>query len=80
MRGKLIEGVLIYAPKNATVGKVSYIPAPDSVLADLGYKVIETTSPPDNEYDYICHFEEQNDKIVQVWELSPSSEDFCGET
>ena len=67
--GKIIDGVFEYAPTNLEVDLTIYKPAPDYILEEAGYKRIETTPYPDSRDIYVSHWEEREDKIVQVWAL-----------
>lgn len=76
--GKLIGGVLYSAPKKITVdGKTIFNPG-DDVLRGQGYKDVETTNAPEvhtRTQQAVPTYREQEDKIVQTWELKPAQPD-----
>ena len=70
MFGKIKDGELIIAPKRITHnGYVHYNPT-DKTYAEAGYLlVVETPYPTDtDDVYYIARYEEQDGKIVRVWE------------
>lgn len=78
MLAKLINGALSYAPKKIIVdGKTIFNPG-DDILRGQGYKDVETSSAPTvstQTHQAIPSWTEQEDKIVQAWELKPSQPD-----
>ena len=81
MYGKLVNGELILAPTNHR-GIINYNLYPERMVED-GYKEVINTEIPDDGLDkyneegelieqatksYTSHYEEQEDKIVKVWE------------
>ena len=78
MLGKLVNGALSYAPKKIIVdGKTIFNPAEDT-LRGQGYKDVETTSAPavsTQTQQAVPSWQEQEDKIVQLWELKPAQPD-----
>ena len=65
--GKLINGNLIYAPLNLQIDNTWYIPATKEQYIHENYlEIIDTEQPTPGFYTY--HWEQQNDKIVKVWE------------
>lgn len=78
MLAKLINGALSYAPKKIIIdGKTIFNP-PDTLLKEQGYKDVETTEAPTvttMTQKSIPKWEEQEDKIVQSWELKPAQPD-----
>lgn len=75
---KLINGALSYAPRKLVIdGKTIFNP-PDTLLKEQGYKDVETTEAPTvttMTQQSIPKWEEQEDKIVQSWELKPAQPD-----
>ena len=76
--GKLISGALSYAPKKIIVdGKTIFNP-PEDMLKEQGYKDVETTSAPavsTRTQQAVSNWQEQENKIVQSWELKPAHPD-----
>lgn len=75
---KLIDGAIFYAPKKIVVdGKTIFNPA-DSLLREQGYKDVETSEAPTvstQTQQAVSSWQEQEDKIVQLWELKPAQPD-----
>lgn len=75
---KLINGALSYAPKKIIVdGKTIFNPSEDTLKAQ-GYKDVETSSAPvvsTQTQQAVPTWQEQEDKIVQSWELKPAQPD-----
>lgn len=78
MLAKLINGALSYAPKKIIVdGKTIFNP-PEDVLKERGYKDVETSSAPavsTQTQQAVPSWTEQENKIVQSWELRPAQTD-----
>lgn len=78
MLGKLVKGTLSYAPKKIIVdGKTIFNPS-ENTLKEQGYKDVETSSAPavsTQTRQAVPKWEEQEDKIVQTWELKPTQPD-----
>ena len=78
MLGKLIGGALSYAPKKIIVdGKTIFNPG-DALLRERGYKDVETSEAPTastQTQQAVSSWQEQEDKIVQSWELKPAQPD-----
>lgn len=78
MLAKLINGALSYAPKKIIVdGKTIFNP-PETLLKEQGYKDVETSEAPavsTQTQQAVPMWEEQEDKIVQSWELKPAQPD-----
>lgn len=78
MLGKIINGALSYAPKKLVIdGKTIFNP-PDTLLKEQGYKDVETTEAPTvttMTQQSIPKWEEQEDKIVQSWDIVPVQPD-----
>lgn len=76
--GKLENGVLRYAPRRIIIdGETTFNPYEEK-LRELGYKDVETTDPPaisTQTQKVIFRWEEQEDKIVQVWDIVPAQSD-----
>lgn len=76
--GKLVNGALSYAPKKIIIdGKTIFNPGED-VLRGHGYKDVETTSAPEvstQTQRAVPTWQEQENKIVQVWEVVPARPD-----
>ena len=76
--GKLIDGVLYSAPRKIIIdGKTIFNPGED-VLRGRGYKDVETSEAPDvptQTQRAVSTWQEQENKIVQTWEVKPSQPD-----
>lgn len=66
---KLIDGVLELAPKNVTIGNVTYKPATEAVYIQLGYKKVSYTPYPSDGNTYEEYWEEKIKYIYQKWRL-----------
>lgn len=79
MLGKLIGGALSYAPKKIIVdGKTIFNPT-DILLREQGYKDVETSEAPavsTQTQQAVPSWTEQENKIVQTWELKPTQPDY----
>ena len=73
--GKLINGAISYAPKKIIIdGKTIFNPT-DTFLKEQGYKDVETSEAPavsTQTQQAVSSWQEQADKITQVWELKPA--------
>lgn len=69
MYGKLIHGVLVYAPKNIVHGNTLYEPATDEILLLEGYKPIEYEPSPEPPQGHHMEsfWQETEAAIVQRW-------------
>lgn len=78
MLAKLINGALSYAPKKIIIdGKTIFNPG-EELLKKQGYKDVETTEAPTvstQAQQAVPSWQEQENKIVQAWELKPSQPD-----
>lgn len=78
MLAKLIGGDISYAPRKIVVdGKTIFNPGEDT-LKEQGYKDVETTSAPEvhtQTQQVVPSWTEQENKIVQTWELKPAQPD-----
>ena len=78
MLAKLINGALSYAPKKIIIdGKTIFNPG-EELLKKQGYKDVETTEAPTvstQTQQAVPSWQEQENKIVQAWELKPSQPD-----
>lgn len=76
--GKLIGGVLYSAPRKIIVdGKTIFNPTED-ILKEQGYKDVETAEAPEistQTQQAVPSWTEQENKIVQTWELKPAQPD-----
>ena len=76
--GKLVNGALSYAPRKIIIdGKTIFNPA-DDLLREQGYKDVETAEAPavpTRTQQAVSNWQEQEDKIVQFWELKPAQPD-----
>ena len=72
MLGKLVNGVISYAPKKIIVdGKTIFNPE-EELLKEQGYKEIRESDIPDDAPDgkiYVSSYEDKGDYIEQVWTL-----------
>lgn len=77
--GKLVSGAVSYAPRKIIVdGKTIFNP-PDSLLKEQGYKNVETSEAPavsTQTQQAVPIWTEQENKIVQTWELKPAQSDY----
>ena len=78
MLAKLIGGALSYAPKKIIIdGKTIFNPG-EELLKEQGYKDVETSEAPavsTQTQQAVPTWQEQENKIVQSWELKPSQPD-----
>ena len=78
MLAKLIGGALSYAPKKIIIdGKTIFNPT-DTLLKEQGYKDVETAEAPavsTQTQQAVPSWTEQENKIVQTWELKPAQPD-----
>lgn len=78
MLAKLINGALSYAPRKIIIdGKTIFNP-PETLLKEQGYKDVETSEAPavsTQTQQAVPSWQEQEDKIVQLWELKPAQPD-----
>lgn len=76
--GKLVNGAISYAPKKIIIdGKTIFNPD-DTLLRERGYKDVETSEAPavsTQTQQAVPTWQEQEDKIAQVWELKPAQPD-----
>lgn len=78
MLAKLINGALSYAPRKIIIdGKTIFNPG-EELLKEQGYKDVETTEAPavpTQTQQAVPSWTEQENKIVQFWELKPAQPD-----
>ena len=78
MLAKLINGALSYAPRKIVVdGKTIFNPG-DTLLREQGYKDVETSEAPTvpaQTQQAVSNWQEQEDKIVQSWDVVPAQPD-----
>ena len=69
--GRLSDGNLIYAPKCIEIGGWKIWNGTAEQYASLGYKPVQYADPPEppEGYDYEFAWEEDDDEIVQTYEL-----------
>ena len=76
--GKLVNGALSYAPRKIIVdGKTIFNPG-EKLLKSQGYKEVETADAPvvsTQTQQAVPSWAEQEDKIVQSWEIKPAQPD-----
>ena len=76
--GKLVDGALSYAPRKIIIdGKTIFNPT-DTLLKEQGYKDVETAEAPavsTQTQQAVPSWTEQENKIVQTWELKPAQPD-----
>ena len=76
--GKLVNGAISYAPKKIIIdGKTIFNPT-DTLLKEQGYKDVETSEAPvvsTQTQQAVPTWQEQENKIVQSWELKPAQPD-----
>lgn len=73
MKGKLIDGVLQYAPSIVIYENTKYNPVPDEILTALGYKDVVTAPMPEpvEGMQEVSSWEDTGDVILQVWSSVP---------
>ena len=75
---KLVGGALSYAPRKLVIdGKTIFNP-PEDILKEQGYKDVETTEAPTvttMTQQPVSTWTDQEDKIVQSWEIKPAQPD-----
>lgn len=79
MLAKLIGGAISYAPKQVKIGDSVVFNPTEEQLKQLGYKELEFSEEPKIEVKTqkaVPRFEEQEDKILQVWDVLPSQPDY----
>lgn len=69
--GKVDNGKLRLSPETIIIKSPS-----TDILLTLGYLPVRYTSKPVPEqgYDYVDHFEVQDEEIVQIWTITPAPE------
>ena len=67
--GTLVEGNLVLAPKNITIGTVTYKPATDAAYIQAGYKPVAYSPYPADGNTYEAYYEEKTKQIAQKWRL-----------
>lgn len=75
---KLINGALSYAPKKIIIDEKTIFNPPETLLKEQGYKDVETSEAPlvlTQTQQAVPMWEEQEDKIVQTWEVKPMQPD-----
>ena len=78
MLGKLVNGALSYAPRKIVVGGKTIFNPTDTLLKEQGYKDVETEEAPEistQTQQAVPSWTEQENKIVQSWELKPAQPD-----
>ena len=78
MYGKLIDGVLQFAPKKLPGDGVNVWNPPAEMYLEQGWKPVVFTEAPDDPpagYYYEGGWEEQGERIVQTWTLTELPED-----
>ena len=78
MLAKLIGGAISYAPRKIIMdGKTIFNPG-EELLKEQGYKDVEASEAPavsTQTQQAVSSWQEQEDKIVQLWELKPAQPD-----
>ena len=69
--GKYIDGEFIFAPKKLVIGDVTVFNPTDEQLISVGFKSMIFTDHPTapNGYQYVDSWEEQPDRLLQVWTM-----------
>ena len=78
MLAKLIGGAISYAPRKIIVGGKTIFNPEEELLKEQGYKDVETTEAPavsTQTQQAVSSWQEQENKIVQTWELKPAQPD-----
>ena len=76
--GKLVSGAVSYAPRKIIVNGKTIFNPPETLLKEQGYKDVETSEAPavsTQTQQTVPSWTEQEDKIVQSWELKPAQPD-----
>ena len=76
--GKLVSGAVSYAPRKIIVNGKTIFNPPETLLKEQGYKDVETSEAPavsTQTQQAVPSWTEQEDKIVQSWELKPAQPD-----
>ena len=78
---KLIDGIIVYAPRKLTVGDSVVYNPPTEMLEAAGYKRVRFTEPPETDPGYIAvpGWEETADAITQTWAIEPEPDEIDGE-
>lgn len=79
MLAKLIDGRITYAPEQIKIGDSVVFNPTDEQLKQLGYKELEFSEEPKIEVKTqisVPRWEEQEDKIVQKWDIEPAQPDY----
>lgn len=82
MYGKIIDGVLRFAPKKVEYNDTIIFNPPDSVYEALGYYPIHYTEMPDDApdgYHYESAWEQKETEILQTWHLVEDSDEISDE-
>ena len=78
MLAKLIDGAISYAQRKIIIdGKTIFNPS-ENLLKEQGYKDVETTEAPavpTRTQQAVSNWQEQEDKIVQSWDIVPAQPD-----
>ena len=75
MLAKLIDGAISYAPRKIIVDRKTIFNPTDTLLKEQGYKDVETSEALEvstQTQQAVPSWQEQDDKIVQTWELKPA--------
>lgn len=78
MLAKLINGSLSYAPRKIVINNQTIFNPTEEVLKGQGYKDVKTSEAPavpTQTQQAVQTWQEQENKIVQSWELKPSQPD-----
>lgn len=79
MLAKLIDGGITYAPKRVKIGDSVVFNPTEEQLKQLGYKELEFSEEPKIEVKTqkaVPRWEEQENKIVQIWDIIPVQPDY----
>lgn len=79
MLAKLIDGGITYAPKQVKIGDSVVFNPTEEQLKQLGYKELEFSEEPQIEVKTqktVPRWEEQENKIVQKWDIEPAQPDY----
>lgn len=71
--GTLIDGELVYAPRNIEYDDTLYIPATDDVYISAGYKLVVIPDKPDDGKEYMQTWTENETEITCVWVEIPDT-------
>ncbi len=76
------DGAFIVAPDRVIIDGQTYIQPTNDMYISAGYYPVEITEKPSemvDGYEYVSHFDIQDNRIVLVWDLVQISDDLTAE-